>query len=183
MFGPKKHPTVSHFIGAPMHVAGDCHFQGALRLDGTIVGDVIADDSQPSRLHIGPSGHVQGNVRADHVIVAGTIVGIVQASEHLELRATARIEGDVSYQGMDMQAGATVIGDLQPQPLRIKPEPQPPAAAPRETDEPEAVPEAAETADEEPGTPAAKGPEKAATEPREPTLDLQQPLSFDEPGH
>ena len=129
---------------------------GGLQLDGTVLGDVIAGEEQPSSIHIGPSGHVEGAVRADHVIIAGTVIGPVAAGQRLELRATARIEGDVSYQAMDMRPGATVIGALQPQVITpAQPKPAPDVELP----EPHLDPE---------------------PEPTEPTLDLEQPLGANE---
>lgn len=160
MFGHKKHSSISHSIGASMHVAGDCHFQGALQLDGTVLGDVVADENQSSSIHIGASGRVEGAVRAEHVIVAGTILGPVTATQRLELRATAHIEGDVSYQAMDMRPGATVIGALQPQVIvPAQPKPEVAATAAEPTEELELEP---------------------APEPTEPTLDLEQPLGEEE---
>lgn len=157
MFGQKKPPAANHVIGASMHIAGDCHFQGNLQLDGTVAGNVIADRSQPSSIRIGPSARVEGALHADRITVAGTVLGAVMATQRLELHASARVEGDVSYQAMDMQPGATVIGSFQPQ--LIAPVQAEPAAlhaedqAPPDTDVPD--------------------------EPTEPTLDLQEPLHFE----
>lgn len=155
MFGQKKSPTPSHVIGASMHIAGDCHFQGELQLDGTVAGSVIADAGQPSSIRIGVAARVEGGVHADRIVVAGTVVGAVVATQRLELQASARIEGNVSYQAMDMQPGATVIGSFQPQliaPVQAEP--------------------AASSADD---TPLEDVPAEAQ-EPTEPTLDPQQPL-------
>lgn len=154
MFGQKKPLATSHLIGASMHVIGDCHFKGQLQLDGTIVGNVIADPGQPSSVHIGPTARVEGAVHADRVVVAGTIVGAVVATQRLELHASSRVEGDVSYQAMDMRPGATVIGSFQPQLIAA---PVPPEPTSISADD---APLEAELADE----------------PTEPTLDPQQPL-------
>lgn len=162
MFGQKKPPVSSHVIGASMHVAGDCHFQGALQLDGTVVGDVIADPDQPSSIRIGPSARVEGAVHANRVVVAGTVVGAVVATQRLELHASSRIEGDVSYQAMDMQPGATVIGSFQPQLIAPAPPPEPEITA--------AGQEPTEVDDVE-----------GASEPTEPTLDPDLPFSTEEP--
>lgn len=163
MFGQKKPPVSNHVIGASMHVVGDCHFQGALQLDGTIVGDVIADPDQPSSIRIGSSARVEGAVHANRVVVAGTVVGSVVATQRLELHASSRIEGDVSYQAMDMQPGATVIGNFQPQLIAPTPPPEPEIMA---------------AGGQEPTE--ADGTEEAA-EPTEPTLDPDLPLSTEEP--
>lgn len=160
MFGQKKPPASSHAFGASMHVAGDCHFQGELRLDGTVLGNVIADPGVPSSVHVGPSARVEGAVQADRIVVAGTVVGAVIAAQRLELLASCRIEGDVSYQAMDMQPGATVLGSFQPQLI-----------TPVQAESTPVEPELAEA-----------GEEATAAEPTEPTLDPDLPFGAEEPG-
>lgn len=143
-----------------MHVAGDCHFQGELRLDGTVLGNVIADPGVPSSVHVGPSARVEGALQADRIVVAGTVLGAVVAAQRLELLASCRIEGDVSYHAMDMQPGATVIGSFQPQliaPVQAEPTP--------------VEPELTEAGDA-----------TAAVEPTEPTLDPDLPFDAEEAG-
>lgn len=117
MLGMKKPGQIGSVIGAELRVQGACAFRGGLQVDGQVVGDVTADGGAPSVLVVGASGRIEGAVRADAVSVAGTIVGPVQARERLELRAGARIEGDVRYKLLDFQPGAVVVGQLQPQPI------------------------------------------------------------------
>ncbi len=49
------------------------------------------------------------------MIIGGTVVGPVEARESLELLATARVQGDVRYHMLEMQPGAVIAGQLQPQ--------------------------------------------------------------------
>lgn len=62
-------------------------------------------------------------MQGDHISVGGTIIGPVLARDRLELLPTARIEGDVRYRMLEMQPGAVVAGQLQPQatPPRVEP--------------------------------------------------------------
>jgi cytoskeletal protein CcmA (bactofilin family) len=98
-----------------MRVHGECVFEGGLQIDGDVAGAVTNVGDRPSVLLIGETGRVEGAVSADHVVIAGTVIGVVVASEMLELRATARVQGDVSYKTLEMQPGAVVAGQLQPQ--------------------------------------------------------------------
>lgn len=139
----KKPLPIQSTIGAQMRVEGGCAFQGGLRVDGHVRGDIVADREGPSLLVIGHTGQVQGAIEADHVIISGTVIGPVSAWEVLELHAPARVEGNVRYHTLEMQHGATVSGQLQPQIT-------PPAASAQD------------------GTPPAQPP---GSEPTEPTLD------------
>lgn len=153
MLGMKRQPATRSVIGAGMRVQGPCTFQDGLQIDGVVLGDVIADGSQPSVLVIGESGSVQGAISADHVVIGGSVVGPVLARELLELQSKARVQGDVRYKALEMQQGAVIAGQLQPQLT-------PPPAAP-ESREGRSVRELSEGRD--------------VMEPTEPTLDPDRP--------
>ena len=118
MLGFKRQASMRSTIGAGMKVMGDCTFQEGLQIDGEVVGNVTAEPGAPSALVIGETGSVLGAISADHVVIGGHVVGPVQANERLELMARARVEGDVKYNTLEMQQGAVIAGQLQPQVTR-----------------------------------------------------------------
>ena len=152
MLGIKRQPATRSVIGVGMRVQGPCTFSDGLQIDGEVLGDVTAEGGQPSVLVIGEGGSVQGAISADHVVIGGTVVGPVLARELLELQSKARVQGDVRYKTLEMQQGAVIAGQLQPQLT-------PPPAAARES-------QAQEPTD-------ARSPPPA--EPTEPTLDFDRP--------
>ena len=152
MLGIKRQPATRSVIGAGMRVLGPCTFSDGLQIDGEVLGDVAAEGGQPSLLVIGEGGSVQGAISADHVVIGGSVVGPVLARELLELQSKARVQGDVRYKTLEMQQGAVIAGQLQPQLT-------PPPAAARES-------QAQEPTD-------ARSPPPA--EPTEPTLDFDRP--------
>lgn len=152
MLGIKRQPATRSVIGAGMRVQGPCTFSDGLQIDGEVLGDVAAEGGQPSLLVIGEGGSVQGAISADHVVIGGSVVGPVLARELLELQSKARVQGDVRYKTLEMQQGAVIAGQLQPQLT-------PPPAAARES-------QAQEPTDQRSPPPA---------EPTEPTLDFDRP--------
>ncbi|HOK12082.1 MAG TPA: polymer-forming cytoskeletal protein, partial [Ottowia sp.] len=58
-----------------------------------------------------------------------SVVGPVLARELLELQSRARVQGDVRYKTLEMQQGAVIAGQLQPQ---LTPPPSAAPAAPTE---------------------------------------------------
>lgn len=118
MLGIRKPLQIESTIGPTMRVSGACVFQGGLEIAGRVTGDVQAEAEAPSLLVIAAGAQVEGAVQADQLVIGGTVLGPVLARERLELLPTARIEGDVRYQALEMQPGATVIGQLQPQAIR-----------------------------------------------------------------
>ena len=129
MLGIKRQPSVRSVIGAGMRVQGPCTFLDGLQIDGTVLGDVVAEGGQPSVLVIGEGGSVEGAISADHVVIGGSVVGPVLARELLELQSRARVQGDVRYKTLEMQQGAVIAGQLQPQ---LTPPPSAAPAAPTE---------------------------------------------------
>jgi cytoskeletal protein CcmA (bactofilin family) len=116
MFGSKKsgapQARIESLIGAGTRVEGHIVFSGGLRIDGEVVGNVSAEGANPATLVISEKAVIRGDVRVAHVVVNGQVQGPVYADALLELQASARITGDVSYKTLEMQPGAVVDGRL-----------------------------------------------------------------------
>lgn len=112
MLGRKNKGTIDSLIGISTRIEGNVRFQGGLRIDGQVKGNVVAEGDEPCMLVISEHARVEGEVRAAHVVVNGEIVGPVYSSELLELQPRARITGDVNYKALEMHTGALVAGKL-----------------------------------------------------------------------
>lgn len=124
MFGRKKknhlHHHIDTLIGANTHIAGDVNFTGGLRIDGHIVGNVIAIDEQQSTLVLSHEGSIKGNIKAANVVLDGTVIGSIQAVEYLDLQERAKVFGDVVYGTLEIQLGASVEGKMIHQSTEIE---------------------------------------------------------------
>ncbi|MFT3666639.1 bactofilin family protein [Piscinibacter sp.] len=114
MFGKQKQPPIRTLIGEGTVISGELRFADGLRIDGEVVGDVVADGEGYSILVISEKARVTGKVTAGHVIVNGTVIGPVHSSTLLELQPKAQITGDVRYEVLEMHQGATIDGELRP---------------------------------------------------------------------
>ncbi len=114
MFAKKKQPPIRSLIDPGSEIHGNVRFTDGLRIDGTVVGNLRANEDKRSILVISESARVSGEVHADHIIINGHVIGPVFASELLELQPKARIEGDVHYKALEMHQGATITGQLRP---------------------------------------------------------------------
>jgi cytoskeletal protein CcmA (bactofilin family) len=128
MFGKKKHATarIETLIAAGTRIEGNVYVTGGLHLEGTIIGNVTADPNARSVLSISPTGVVEGAVDVARVIVHGEVRGDINARDKVELGATARISGNVSYGVIEMAAGAVIQGRLVS--TAAQPGPAPPGA-------------------------------------------------------
>jgi len=112
-FGKRKQPPICSLIGEGTAVHGEVRFTEGLRIDGEVIGDVVATGEQ-SMLVISEKARVQGKVKAGHVIINGTVIGPLESDQLLELQPKARIVGEVRYEALEMHQGATVDGELRP---------------------------------------------------------------------
>ena len=115
MFGNRKRirtTKIDTLIGHNSEMLGDVRFSGGLHVDGTIKGNVVAEEDASSVLTLSESGTIEGEVRVSNVVLNGTVIGDVHAKQHIELAPNARITGNVYYRLIEMAMGAEVNGNL-----------------------------------------------------------------------
>ncbi|NOY66143.1 MAG: polymer-forming cytoskeletal protein [Gammaproteobacteria bacterium] len=110
----KKHRAgkIDTMVGQNTEVNGDVVFSGGLHIDGLVKGNIMVSEGADSTLTLSENGRVEGEVRVPHIILNGEVRGDVYASEHIELAANARIQGNVYYNLLEMAMGAEVNGSL-----------------------------------------------------------------------
>lgn len=97
-------------ISKGTRVVGEVHFTGELNVQGKVIGNIIADGD--AELEISQTGYVEGQIQVPKVIIRGLIHGDIRCSKHIELAATAVINGNVYYHLLEMVKGAQVNGGL-----------------------------------------------------------------------
>lgn len=144
MFGSRKKNAgievakLSSLIADNLHIVGDVHFTGGLRVDGRIEGSVFSKPGGKGLLVLSEKGCITGKVHAYDAVVNGSISGDIDVEHFLELQANARVTGNLRYRQLQMDCGATVDGKL----MRVHDEPATPAAELKAL--PEAAPQAAQ---------------------------------------
>ena len=104
--------AMDSLIGAATRVQGNLLFRGGMRIDGEVIGNIVAEAGYPSYLVIAEHARVEGEIRCDHLVVNGEVQGCVFSADLLEIQPSARIIGDVSYKVLEMHGGAQVLGTL-----------------------------------------------------------------------
>ena len=108
----RKAGRIDTLVGRQTEIQGDIRFSGGLHVDGTVKGNVSADNDGRSMLSLSESAVIEGAVSVPYVVLNGTVAGDVLSSEHVELAAKARITGNVHYNLLEMAIGAEVNGQL-----------------------------------------------------------------------
>ncbi|UXY16875.1 polymer-forming cytoskeletal protein [Chitiniphilus purpureus] len=115
MFKNKKgSQRIDSLIGHGSTVSGDVQFVGGLRIDGAVVGNVVAQDEKNGTLVVSEKAHINGRVNCSHLILNGQITGPIEVSQYVELQPKARVHGDLTYKTLEMHPGAIVEGRLVP---------------------------------------------------------------------
>ncbi|MBP0594747.1 polymer-forming cytoskeletal protein [Paraburkholderia sp. LEh10] len=144
MFSKKKSPGVvfqnklATLVAHDVYIAGDLEFSDGLRLDGHVKANVTGKPGCETLLVLSDRGSITGNVYGYDVIVNGTITGDVIADHFVELQENARVTGNIHYQQLRMDVGASVDGKLtrrEVTPAVASPPVEPAACAPQARDE------------------------------------------------
>lgn len=115
MFGKKSgkpQNQIDSLIGAGTHIEGNINFNGGVRIDGRVTGNITALGDKPSTLVLSDQAVIEGVIDVSHAVINGTVVGAIKASEYVELQPKAKVSGDIHYKAMEIQLGASVQGML-----------------------------------------------------------------------
>lgn len=97
------------WIGGSVLVKGAVVSTEDLMIDGQVEGTIELGNHS---LTIGSGAKVIADLVAKSVTVAGTVKGSVMGSAKVELKSTARLEGDVTAPKFVMEDGAVLIGKV-----------------------------------------------------------------------
>ena len=104
------------FLGRGSRVVGKVSFEGPARIEGTVEGEVVAQDT----LTIGESAVVNAQVTGNAIVIHGRVTGDVVARKRLEIRAPGRLLGNITtpslviHEGVVFEGQCTMAGDAKP---------------------------------------------------------------------
>ncbi len=117
--------TSDLLLGAGSEFEGKLNFKGTVRIDALFKGSIQTDDV----LIVGEHAHIQADISCGTVIVQGQVNGNIRAKHGVELRASARVRGDLDTPSLSAEKGAFVQGAIRMENPERKPAAQPTASA------------------------------------------------------
>ncbi len=93
-------------IGADASFKGQLEFEKGVRLLGKFEGEI----SSEGQMVIAEGAKLNGNVKAGTIRVDGQVTGNLDAGAKIQLSASARLEGDVQTQRLEVAEGAVLVG-------------------------------------------------------------------------
>lgn len=92
VWGKKKNPGYSYFaVGATLE--GRLCFTGIIRLDGRVNGEIVSSGT----LVVEETAVITGSVLVESIILSGTVHGSITAFKQVQLNASAKVYGHISY--------------------------------------------------------------------------------------
>jgi cytoskeletal protein CcmA (bactofilin family) len=93
-------------IGVGSSFRGTLLVTGTLRINGEFEGDILNCE----RLEIGEHGHMRADVEVRDAVILGRVFGNIRALGTIEMKAGAKMEGDVAALSVVMEPGVYFTG-------------------------------------------------------------------------
>tara|TARA_Y100000031_G_scaffold147489_1_gene182605 strand:- start:49 stop:471 length:423 start_codon:yes stop_codon:yes gene_type:complete len=100
---------VKAFLGEGTKFKGVLKFDGTVRLNGYIEGEIITNDT----LIIGEKAHIVAELSVGAVISLGKIEGNISASKKIEIRAKSQLIGNIKTPVLFIEEGASFEGQCE----------------------------------------------------------------------
>lgn len=96
-------------IGSTFTIEGEILGEDELLLQGNVKGRIAVKE----KLVIEQTSVVEADIAARSIDIAGQVVGDVEAAERVELKASARLLGDLRTPRLNMADGALISGSIE----------------------------------------------------------------------
>jgi len=107
--GTPEQAEITAFLGKGTEFKGVLSFEGTIRVDGKVEGEVISKDT----LIASDGAFLQGEISVGTIIVSGRIVGNINASQKVHLLAPASIQGNIKTPKLIIEEGVTFDGKCE----------------------------------------------------------------------
>lgn len=97
---------INAFLGANTTYEGKLTFQGAVRIDGTFVGEIVSEGV----LIVGKDAQVEGTLAVGELVLSGRFTGEVNAGRRVLIHKAGHLEGVLRTPTLVMEEGAIMQG-------------------------------------------------------------------------
>lgn len=101
--------TTINLISNGTDITGDIISNGDIRVDGSVTGTL----NTKGKVVIGPTGKIRGEVVCKNSEISGVIEGKITVAQLLNLKASSRIQGDITTSKLSIEPGAKFSGNCK----------------------------------------------------------------------
>src|SRR4051812_7075323 len=106
---PEAVGEINTLLGRGSEFEGKLTFEGTVRIDGKLSGEIFSDDV----LVIGEGAHVSAEIDVGVLIVEGNVTGNIRAKRAVELHAPARVKGNIETPSLYVDKGVMFEGNCK----------------------------------------------------------------------
>jgi len=95
-------------IGPSVKVDGDLNATGNVIIEGSVNGNISTDKD----ITIGVAADIVADVKATNATISGKVKGSMEIEGHLNIKSSAKINGDIKTATISIESGAQINGML-----------------------------------------------------------------------
>jgi cytoskeletal protein CcmA (bactofilin family) len=103
---------VTTLLGRGSEFEGKLSFEGTVRVDGKLTGEIFTDDV----LIIGEGAEVTAEINVGAIVIEGTVHGNIHAKRSVEIRTPGRVRGNIATPSLFIEKGVIFDGNCQMEP-------------------------------------------------------------------
>jgi cytoskeletal protein CcmA (bactofilin family) len=107
--GTPEQAEITAFLGKGTEFKGVLSFEGTIRVDGKVDGEIISKDT----LIASDGAFLQGEIAVGTLILSGKIVGNINAGQKVHLLAPANVQGNIKTPKLIIEEGVTFDGKCE----------------------------------------------------------------------
>src|SRR4051794_5325949 len=100
---------VTTLLGRGSEFEGKLSFEGTVRVDGKLSGEIFSDDV----LIIGEGAEVNAEINVGAIIIEGTVHGNIHAKRSVEIHTPGRVRGNIATPSLFIEKGVVFDGQCQ----------------------------------------------------------------------
>lgn len=97
---------IKAFLGEGTEFKGILTFEGIVRVDGSLEGEVVSKDT----LIIGESATVNAEITIKDIVISGTVRGNINASGKIEIQKPGKVYGNIKTPSLYIAEGVVFEG-------------------------------------------------------------------------
>jgi cytoskeletal protein CcmA (bactofilin family) len=94
-------------ISAGTTLKGDINSNADLRIDGTLIGNIVST----AKVIIGANGAVEGDIQGQQADILGKVSGTIKVKELLQLKGSSVVNGNIQAGKLQVEPTATFNGE------------------------------------------------------------------------
>jgi cytoskeletal protein CcmA (bactofilin family) len=107
-FDRKRHDATewTGFLDQGVRLEGKLETTGTFRIDSTMKGSIVSEDT----LLLGEHSSISGEITGNRVVIGGRFDGVIQAKTSVEIQSSAAVTGEIHTPCLVIQPGAVFDG-------------------------------------------------------------------------